>query len=168
VTGVSFKASYEATSATRFHLTAWLCGQPVGVLAALSEAAREAHDLDDPVYFAEFHWDRLAAAAPDPAGVTYRPISRFPTVDRDLAVLVDERAEVGALLEIIRGADTGLLRHLHVFDVYKGERIPAGKKSVAFGLQFGADRTLLDEEVDRAVADLLRALESGCGAELRR
>jgi len=61
-----------------------------------------------------------------------------------------------------------LLRHVGVFDLYEGERIPSGKKSVAFSLRFGADRTLTDEEVDARLEAIVRELERRFGAQLRR
>ncbi len=143
-------------------------GRLLGTLARLSDTLQEAYELRAPLYYAELNWDVFAEIAHPAQQRRYRPFSRFPEVDRDLAVLVDCDQPVGPLLETIREAGGELLRHVGVFDLYEGERIPAGQKSVAFSLRFGADRTLTDEEVDARVEAIVRQLERRFGAQLRR
>jgi phenylalanyl-tRNA synthetase beta chain len=165
---VAYTPVYVPTWATQYHLEMRVDGRQVGVLASASDEVRSMYDLKEAVFFAEINWDVLAAAAPDVAGVKYRPISRFPGVDRDLAVLVDTTVQVGAAMTSIRAVAGGMLRRLTVFDEYRGDQVPAGKKSVAFGLRFSADRTLQDDEVDRMMARILDRLQNEQGAELRR
>ena len=75
---------------------------------------------------------------------------------------------VGDLLDAMLSAGGKLLKHVHVFDIYQGEQIERGKKSIAFGLRFGADRTLKDKEVDRSVNSIVESLKKNFGAELRK
>ena len=96
------------------------------------------------------------------------PISRAPAVDRDLAVTVDADAPVGPLLATIRAAGGDLLRDVRVFDLYAGDRIAAGKKSVAFALRFSAEQTLTDKVVDKRVRAIVDRLGREHGAELRQ
>ncbi|MEZ4702818.1 MAG: phenylalanine--tRNA ligase subunit beta [Rhodothermales bacterium] len=165
---VAFTPDYAATPATAYHANVSIGGRHVGVIACLSDAVQRQYDLKAPVFFAELNWDAAGAASADIAGVKYAPISRFPSVDRDLAVIVDRSAQVGDLTAAIRSAGGTLLRALTVFDVYRGDQVPADKKSVAFGLRFSADRTLQDDEVDRVVTRVLDRLSADYGAELRR
>jgi len=158
--------SPEPTAAYQMNLVA--DGRVLGTLARLSDALQEAYELRAPLYYAELNWDVFAEIAHPAQQRRYRPFSRFPEVDRDLAVLVDRDQPVGPLLETIREAGGELLRHVGIFDLYEGERIPSGKKSVAFSLRFGADRTLTDEEVDARVEAIVRELERRFGAQLRR
>jgi phenylalanyl-tRNA synthetase beta chain len=97
-----------------------------------------------------------------------RGIPRFPAVSRDLAFLVDAGLAADGLLAEIRGADSkGLLEAVELFDLYRGAQVPAGKKSLAFGLRLrAADRTLTDAEADALVAAVLARLK-GVGAEMR-
>ena len=159
--------STEPDALTAYRLFLDAGGRRLGVLGRLSDGLAARYDLQAPLYFAELDADLLAALARREAPVRYAPISRFPAVDRDLAVLVDEAQPVGPLLDTIRAAAGGLLQSVRLFDLYRGERIAAGQKSVAFALRFGADRTLRDEEVDGRMRKVVAALERAHGARLR-
>ena len=115
---------------------------------------------------AELDWDAVMSLA-ETAPPTYRPISRFPVVERDLAVVVPASQAAGALADTIRRSGRPLLLDARVFDVYTGPTVPEGTKSVAFALRFGADKTLRDQEVDGRVRRIVKALEAEHGATLR-
>ena len=167
VPAVRLEPVYEATPATAHHLAVHAGGVPVGVLARLSDAMADAYDLKAPAFFAELNWSVLARLAAPHLLQTYTPVSRFPVVDRDLAVVVRRDEAVGPMLATIRQAGAPLLREADVFDLYEGEHIEEGRKSIAFALRFGAERTLTDEEVNDAVAAILRRLQAAHGAILR-
>jgi phenylalanyl-tRNA synthetase beta chain len=96
-------------------------------------------------------FDLQAILALVPARYTYTPVPIFPAALRDIAVIVDEAMPSERVLAEIRTAGAGLLRGVRLFDLYKGESIPAGKKSLAYALSYQADdRTLTDKEVDKA------------------
>jgi phenylalanyl-tRNA synthetase beta chain len=103
-----------------------------------------------------------------PETVAYRPLPVHPAVDRDLALVVEKHmatAEVGAL---IRETGPATLESLSVFDVYEGENLPEGTRSVAWRLRFrAADRTLTDEEVDRALGKITSALQEKLNVAVR-
>jgi phenylalanyl-tRNA synthetase beta chain len=126
------------------------------------------YDLREPVFFAELDWSTLVGLAAPYLERRYAPVSRFPVVDRDIAVVVPRRQPIGPMMNLIREAGRPLLRHVGVFDLYQGEHIDADKKSVAFSLRFGADRTLTDQEVDERVAAILNRLRQETGATLRQ
>jgi phenylalanyl-tRNA synthetase beta chain len=102
------------------------------------------------------------------AAVAYQPLPVHPAVERDLALVVEKRiaaAEVGA---VIREAAPPTLESLSVFDVYEGESLPEGTRSVAWRLRFqAADRTLTDEEVDRALGKITAALREKLNVAIR-
>jgi len=168
VTEVEEVASTEPGALTAYRLFLEKDGRRLGVLGRVADALADAYDLRAPVYFAELDADLLAALARTDGPARYEPISRFPAVERDLAVLVAEAEPVGPMLRTIRRAAGPLLQDVRVFDLYRGERIAAGRKSVAFALRFSADRTLRDEEVDGRVKKIVKALARGHDAELRR
>ena len=98
----------------------------------------------------------------------YQPISRFPAVIQDIALVVDEEVSAVRVRELILEAGGELLREAVLFDLYRGEQIPEGKKSLAYSLTFQADdRTLTDEEVERIRQRIQRQLEKKIGAKLR-
>ena len=144
-------------------------GTALGTIAQVHPDVTADVDLNDhPVFVAEFRWSRLAEAATAGIDHAYEPVSRFPVVDRDLAVLVHSDQPVGPMQATIRDAGTPLLRRVDVFDVYAGEGIDEDAKSVAFTLRFGADRTLTDEEVDEQIDAVTQALGRAYNATLRQ
>ena len=92
----------------------------------------------------------------------------YPAVREDIAVTVDEGVEVGALVDAVREAAGPILREARVFDVYRGEQVGEGRKSVAIHLSFQSpERTLTDEEAAEARDRIVAALNERFGAELR-
>ena len=97
-----------------------------------------------------------------------RSLPRFPAVTRDIALVMDEKTTVGAVLSAIRAAGGALLEKAEMFDIYRGVQLAPGKKSVAFSLTFrNAERTLSDEDVNPVMKKILSACEQNCGAALR-
>src|SRR5262249_50722149 len=100
--------------------------------------------------------------------VVYQDVLTHPAVLQDVAVAVDEDVEVGALVDAARGAAGELLREARVFDVYRGDQVGAGRKSVAIHLSFQSpERTLTEEEASAARERIVAALAERFGAELR-
>jgi phenylalanyl-tRNA synthetase beta chain len=114
----------------------------------------------------ELDLEQLAAAARDP--VRYEDVITYPAVNQDIAVAVDEAVEVGALVAAAREAAGPLLREARAFDVYRGEQVGEGRKSVAIHLAFQSpDRTLTDEEAAELRGKIVEALAGRFSAELR-
>jgi phenylalanyl-tRNA synthetase beta chain len=98
----------------------------------------------------------------------FKPFSRFPSTRRDLAIVVAEEVSVAAVLNCIRRAGGTLLRDLQLFDVYRGQGIDSGKKSLALGLLFQApSSTLVDSQVDALVTGITEQLRAELRASLR-
>ncbi|HST17980.1 MAG TPA: phenylalanine--tRNA ligase subunit beta [Gaiellaceae bacterium] len=114
----------------------------------------------------ELDLDDLFAASREP--VTYRDVISYPAIRQDLAVVVDEDVEAGTIVAAAREAAGDELREARVFDVYRGEPVPPGRKSVAFSVAFQSpERTLADEDAVRLRGAIVDALRSRFGAELR-
>lgn len=98
------------------------------------------------------------------AAVIYKPLPRYPAVERDLALLCDEELPVAEIESVIREAGGKLLESIALFDVYQGPQIGAGKKSVAFSLMFRSpEGTLSDGDIEPALQKIFRNLkEKGC------
>ena len=97
-----------------------------------------------------------------------KPLPKYPAVTRDIALVVDEKVGVGTMLETIQKSGGKTLESASLFDIYRGEKLGADKKSVAYALSFRAsDRTLTDEEIAGSMAKILKAVEAEYGAELR-
>ena len=139
----------------------------LGVLGRLSPTVTGAYDLDGAVFAAELDWDAVAAVATRGDVAAYQPISRHPVAERDLALVVPEAQPAGDLLATIRTAGRPLLQSARLFDVYRGEGVADGHKSLAVALRFGADRTLRDKEIDGRVRKIVGAVKHAHGAELR-
>ena len=108
-----------------------------------------------------------AILAADTDVLTYKPVPRFPAMTRDVALVLNSDTAAGEIVAIIEKAGTKLLKDVRVFDVYEGDKMEAGKKSVAFSLlYFDPERTLTDDEVVNAHNKVLKALAEA-GAEVR-
>jgi len=142
-------------------------GQDVGILGEVHPLVREAFDIPEQrVGLAELDLDRLMELTR--AVRAFRPPSRFPAVVQDIAVVVDEDVPAYEVRQVILRAGGELLRQAVLFDVYRGDPIPPGKKSLAYSLAYQApDRTLTDEEVGRIRARILEALTREVGGTLR-
>jgi phenylalanyl-tRNA synthetase beta chain len=100
--------------------------------------------------------------------VRVQPMPRFPEVERDLAVIVDNARAAGEVEASVRGHAGGLLRRVSLFDMYRGAPLAATEKSLAYRLVFGAiDRTLTETEVDAAMAQVRSGIEADLGARIR-
>lgn len=142
-------------------------GQHAGILGEVHPAVRRAFDLPDQrVVVAELPLAPFIAAAS--AQAKMRPISSFPAVKEDLAVVVDESATAEQVEQLIRQAGGSLLRTVRLFDVYRGQQVAAGKKSLAYALTFQAeDKTLKDADVEKVRKRIIARLGQVMGAELR-
>src|SRR3546814_4730570 len=139
-------------------------GVPVGWIGQLHPRLQRALDLDHPVVAFEIDLVPLRERAVPRA----RPLSKFPSVRRDLAFVVPEQVSWQALADTVRDAAGVTLRDLQLFDRYVGKGVESGFKSLAMGLILQEDsRTLTDREVDEVVAAVTAALESTHAARIR-
>lgn len=144
-----------------------LDGEVVGLIGGLHPAELKAWGVKD-TYVMEMNLVALLNAASTVAPLSYSQVPRFPAMSRDIALVLDRTTTAGEVVAVIQGAGVKLLKNVHVFDVYEGEKMEAGKKSVAFSLTyFDPERTLTDEEVVSAHNRVLKAIATIEGAEVR-
>lgn len=125
------------------------------------------YDLRGRVHFAELDLAKLIQLVRS-CPVRYQPISKFPASERDLALIVDETVDAAKVVTAARRAGKPLVEELSVVDLYRGDHIPAGKKSIAMRFRLrSADATLTDGEISAAMEKILAELKSQCGAMLR-
>ena len=139
----------------------------LGVMGELHPSVREAFGLPmQPVCALEFDLEKLIAVSGGPKEIG--PISAHPPVYEDLAVVVNEDVPAVRVHELITQTGARLVRSANLFDVYRGEQVGSGRKSLAYRLTYQAgDRTLRDEEVAKLRAKIVRRLERELGASLR-
>jgi phenylalanyl-tRNA synthetase beta chain len=139
---------------------------PVGIVGEVHPVVQQRYDLPYRTYLCEIDLERLYAAIP--THQTYQPISRHQELTRDLAVVVDEQVPAQDIQDAIARHGGELLRSVTLFDIYTGDPIPAGKKSLTYSLVYQSqERTLTDVEANELQERVLQALHSEFGAILR-
>ncbi|KIQ93499.1 Phenylalanine--tRNA ligase beta subunit [Anoxybacillus thermarum] len=137
----------------------------IGFVGQLHPVVQKEYDLKE-TYVFELDIEALLKAEVD--DIRYTAIPRFPSITRDIALVVDEHIVAGELQKAIIAAGGELLKDVSIFDVYKGDRLPEGKKSIAFALRYyDPARTLTDEEVTNVHEQVIKAVEQQFGATLR-
>ena len=123
--------------------------------------------IENEVYYADLNWKELMKAIKNNA-VTYKELSKYPAVKRDLALLLDKNVPFADIEKIAYETDKKLLKSVELFDVYEGKNLEAGKKSyaVSFTLQ-DENATLNDKQIDKLMGKLVQNLENKLGAKLR-
>jgi phenylalanyl-tRNA synthetase beta chain len=140
--------------------------QRVGILGEVHPEVQEAFDLPRRAYLAELDLERLYAGVP--GRITYQGFSRYPAVTRDLAIVVGQEIIAQAVQSIIWATGGALVRNVALFDVYTGEPIPAGKKSLAYTVVYQSnERTLTDQEVDALQGRIVEEIAQQLGGSLR-
>ncbi len=138
----------------------------VAVFGEVHPAVADKYDIDTRVYVAEIKLDVLYTI--EKRKTTYKPLPKFPAVERDFAMLCDIDIPVGNLEQAIISGASRLLERVELFDVYTGSQIPEGKKSVAFSVWLrSADSTLSDTQIDEVSERIIAKLEKA-GAILRK
>ena len=142
----------------------WRGGEEVGRLGLLHPALQKKLDLPGDTWLFQLELARLRQGrVPE-----FQPVSRYPAIRRDLALLVKEEISWAEVEACARRAAPEIVRDIHLFDVYTGENIDPGLKSLALSLILqDYSNTLTDEETDHAVTAVREALESGLSAKLR-
>ncbi len=140
------------------------------VIATIGEvhpAVLENYGIEKRAYLAEVNVTKLVKYSRQ--NKKYVEVPKFPAVERDIAVIVDEKVEVGQIEKIITKKSKKLLESATLFDIYRDEKIGTNKKSVAYSLIFrDKKKTLSDEEINTAMENIISELEKVLGAELRK
>ena len=139
----------------------------LGTLGIVSKKILKQTDISTEVYFAEFNWDNLMKEIKKHL-VTFKEISKYPSVKRDFALLLDKNILFEQIEKIAYKTEKKLLREVSLFDVYEGKNLPEGKKSYAVNFVLQDDeKTLNDKQIDAIMKKIQTALEQELGAQLR-
>ena len=142
-------------------------GKVLAEVGILCKKLLKTFDIDSDVYYAELNWAQLMKVVSKKV-VSFRDISKFPPVSRDLALLVDKATPFVDIEKIAYQSEKKLLKKVELFDVYEGKNLPAGKKSYAvnFILQ-DEEKTLTDKHIEAVMNKVITNLKRQLGAELR-
>jgi len=165
----SIPCTYQRAASELFHpgrcAAVLLEGRQLGYVGELHPAVAAGARVDGRLVAIEIDVEPILANARIPRA---QPLPRFPSVERDLAVVVDEHVAAGAIKAVIEEAGGEFLVEPRAFDEYRGAQVPEGHKSVAFALTFRSpERTLTDAEVDSAMSSIRLALEKKHEARFR-
>jgi len=141
-------------------------GSSVGVIGEIHPSVTENYKITERIYAMQIDVQELIKAAGGTRKV--KPLPRYPAVERDIAIVVSQDIPAAEINRVIRKNAGKLLENISLFDIYQGEQIKPGFKSMAFSLKFQAtDRTLTDEEVNSVYGKIQQALKDSFNAELR-
>lgn len=167
--GLTADVTFKQTEQADFHpgrtATILLKGEPIGIIGQVHPALEDEWHLDESYAF-ELTIEPLFNQANQM--VLYQGVPKFPSIGRDIALVVDQHIPVADLTTVIEEAGGSLLKQVNLFDLYEGEHLEDGKKSVAFSLTYRHnERTLTDEEVQEQHEQVLQALTDTYQATLR-
>ena len=142
-------------------------GKKLIEMGIIAKKLQKQFGLDAPVFYAELNWTALMKVIKKNE-VLYTEVPKFPAVSRDLALLVDNSVEFAQIEQIARQTEKKLLKKVELFDVYEGDKLPAGKKSYAvnFILQ-DEEKTMGDKQIEAIMNKLIANIKKQLGAELR-
>jgi phenylalanyl-tRNA synthetase beta chain len=150
------------------HIVFKLNGQIIAGAGEVSKKVLGRFDIKQPVFFAGLNWAVLAelAAAHTPA---IKAISKFPAVQRDLAMIVSTQLHYAQVEQTVQNIQLGKLQNIQLFDIFESEKLGAGKKSLAISFTFAdEEKTLTDKEIDGWMNKIMVSLEKELQAEIRK
>lgn len=166
VRGVSYARRAESSELFLESASIQLGKQPLGELGQLSPVLGRQLDLRDAVWLAELNLDLLLARRS--AGRSFKPLPQFPSIRRDVAMLVPESTSHDAVLQSVKAAKPANLEVVELFDVFRGKHVPAGQKSLAYAFTYrSAEKTLTDAEVNDAHDRLVEQFRQKLAAVIR-
>lgn len=141
-------------------------GQELGILGEIHIDVCENYEINTRVYMAQLDFDLIVKLAD--FNRKYKPLPKYPSSSRDIALIVDEEIMVGDLEKIILSHGAGLIEKIELFDIYRGDQIPEDKKSIAISIVYRSyERTLKDKEVNKIQDAIIEDLENKLGGKLR-
>ncbi len=142
-------------------------GKLLATVGIVSKKITKAFDIDNEVYYADINWKNMLQAIKS-VKVSYTELSKFPSVKRDLALLLDKNVQFADIERIAYECERKLLKAVELFDVYEGKNLEPGKKSyaISFILQ-DEEKTLNDKQIDKIMSKLIASYEKQLGAKLR-
>ncbi len=141
-------------------------GTFLGLIGEIHPDVQDRYGIGTKTYVCELNFNRIFEASD--RSIYYKPLPKYPAINRDIALLLNETVPAGDVMAAIRSEGGALLESVALFDVYRGKQVPEGQKSAAFTLTYRApDRTLKDEEVVKVHEKVLKRLKEEWEAVLR-
>jgi len=167
VRGVTFTRHAESSTTFLESATIAIGGKlPLGEMGQLSPVLAKKYDLRDAVFLAELNLDQLLARR-NPAK-SFKQLPQFPSIRRDVAMLVPEATTHEAVLQTVKKTKPANLEAVELFDVFRGKHVPEGQKSLAYAFTYRSpDKTLTDTEVNAAHVKIVEAFKQNLGATVR-
>ena len=139
----------------------------LGTIGIINKKLAKKIGVSQEVFYAQLDWDAILTLANEQK-LTYQDIAKFPSSRRDLALLLDNTVKYEELYNAARTVKTNLLKDINLFDVYEGDKLPAGKKSYALSFMIqDENKTLSDQEIDGVMNKLIKVYQTQFNAELR-
>lgn len=143
-------------------------GEKIGWIGMIDPSILKSWEIETDVYAAEIDWEFLSSSS-EKATLRFRPISKYPFIERDVALVVDNSLTAQKMIDSIRAIQNGWIQKVKLFDLFRGGNLPPNKKSIAFNIRYSSDeKTLTNEEVNEAHQRLITHLEREIGAILRK
>lgn len=140
----------------------------IAELGLVNNTKLDRFDIKQPVYYADLNWDRLLKLNKKNK-IEHTEVSKYPSVNRDLAIVVDKALRFEAVQKATASAKVNKLTSLSLFDIFESEKIGAGKKSMAISFTFlDEEKTLTDKEIDSMMNKIIGAYEKELSAEIRK
>ena len=162
--------AYEAVENTDLIncLQASIKNEAVAQIGMINNKKLETFDIKQPVFYADLNWDRLLKLN-SKLNIQHRDISKYPAVQRDLAIIVNKALPYDAVEKATQTARINKLTSISLFDIFESEKIGAGKKSMAISFTFlDEEKTMTDKEIDGMMNKIIGAYEKELGAEIRK
>jgi phenylalanyl-tRNA synthetase beta chain len=142
--------------------------QHVGMVGEVSSEQLAGFDIKQPVYFIDIDFAQLLKLF-EKRKIKYTEVSKFPAVQRDLALVVDKTISFDAVEKSVQKAKLQKLQSIRLFDVFESEKLGEGKKSLAVNFTFAdEEKTLTDKEIEGFTNKLIKAFEEDLNAEIRK
>ena len=142
-------------------------GKHLGAMGILNRSVTSKFDIDQEVVYAEFDWDAICAMSLK-TKVTFSELPKTQSVKRDLALVLDKTVTFAQVADVVRRSEKRILRNVELFDVYEGDKLPAGKKSYAISITLqDYEKTLQDKYIEQVMTKIVTALQKELGAQLR-
>jgi len=149
-------------------LQASIRNDKVAEIGLVSHAKLDRFDIKQPVFYADLHWDRLLKLNKKNS-IQHKDVSKYPAVNRDLAIIVDKALPFEAVQKATTTAKINKLTSISLFDIFESEKIGAGKKSMAISFTFlDEEKTMTDKDIDSMMNKIIGAYEKELGAEIRK
>lgn len=140
----------------------------IGLLGAVAEGTLKTFGIKQPVFFADIFWEEVLDARKT-KGFSYTEVSKYPAVQRDLALLLNTDINYAQIRKAVSGLNIAQLQTIKLFDIFESDKLGAGKKSMAVNFTFmDSSKTLTDKEIDEMMGKIIGACEKQLGAEIRK